>query len=615
MKKHTIPYHILLILALWSVLPFMGDDSIMAQKSVVTRLKVVAGRWKGETNDLRKSSSDFSWFDTDMHKASGDDYVYLGYSKNAQGRNRNKSNQLDTLSLPKSMITGVIVQNTEEKKLGGVAHTIQQNGRTYDLIEYDQVDDAHKDRKGPYRGSLRGRYCSSGHKHIYISHTGSNDYHNRQVLKDLILHTSHKDGCLGNCNLNSNSACERYLEPVWHTHVPVFSVSDEREHRVTCSSCYLDQLEYHNYRKRYGVEVRTMYPRFEADGKLSKLAAEYHYKTCETCGFKLKEEHDFYNPTASESQHAEICKYCGYTKQASHRDYGKVKMPVNDSIHAMMCDECAYIGYSPHSFGAPISMQWLRCDEGVASFKCIECDHLAYRKVDGIGHDFTDRGFCRRPGCIYRYQPAERDSAGVYHIRNAGNLYWFAGAVNLDSADINAVLDCDIDCDAQSDPEWTPIGYAPSHAYSGTFDAANYCITGIATRSMTHQDRTKGIFGYVGQKGIVRNLVVSSVQIDGWADLGIIAGRNDGTITGCTVSSGRVTAGMQGAYLGGICGVNGGSITDCYVSQHVWLGTPSQVAGGICGNNSGSVSAVSAKAIYAQEDINPLPPVGNESNQ
>lgn len=611
MKKHSLSYHILLILIAWSILPFMGGGSVMAQKNVITRLKVVAGDGKSDTREKRDSYSDFSWFSDDVHQGSGDDYVYLGFRKNTEGQTRN-GNDSESLSLSKSMITGLIIKNTDKDDLGKVQYTFQQNNRKYELIEYDQVLDSDKDRDGPYRGSLRGRYGVDQHNHIYISHTKSNDYHNRQVLQDMILHCEKKEGTLG--NLNSNSACKRYLELIWHTHVPVFNVYDEHQHHVTCRGCYLDQYEDHIYRTQHGVEVRTMYPRFEANGKLSELAAKYHYKTCEICGFKLKEEHDFYNPTASESEHAMICKYCSYTKQASHRDYGKVKMPVNDSIHAMTCGECAFIGYSAHSFGAPVSVQWQRCDEGVASFRCIECDHVAYHKIEGLGHDFTNKGICRRPGCIYPYQTAERDSTGIYHIRNIGNLYWFAGEVNQGSADINAVLDNDIDCDEQSDPEWTPIGNTPSHAYSGTFDAADHCIAGIASRSITNQDRTKGIFGYVGTKGTIKNLIVASVQINGWSDLGIIAGRNDGIITGCTVSSGRITAGMQGAYLGGICGINNGTITDCHVSQHVWLGTPSQVAGGICGNNSGSVSTVSTKAIYAQEDINPLPPIGNDNN-
>lgn len=609
MKKHSLLYNVLLFLFIWSILPFMGGGSIMAQKSVITRMKVVAGDGSSDTEKLRKSYSDFSWFSDDIHQASGDDYVYLGFKKNTKGWRWDNN---ESLPLAESMITGLIVKNTHKNNLGTVQHTIELNDKKYDLIEYHQVNDGDKDRDGTYRGSLRGRYGVDLHNNIYISHENSNNYHNTKVLQNIILHCSSKDGAIG--NLNSNSACKRYLELIWHTHVPVFNVHDEHQHHVTCHGCFLDQYEDHIYRTQHGVEVRTMYPRFEANGNLSKLAATYHHKTCEICGFKFNEEHDFYNPTASESEHAMICKYCGYTKQASHRDYGKETMPANDSIHAMSCGECAFIGYAPHSFGAPLRVQWQRCDEGVASFKCAECGYVAYRRIEGIGHDLQDKGVCRRPGCIYRYQPAERDSNGIYHIRNIGNLYWFAQAVNQGDADINAVLDNDIDSDGQSDPEWIPIGNMPSRAYSGTFDAANHYVAGITTRSMTNQDRTKGIFGYVGTKGIVKDLVVVSAQINGWSDLGIIAGRNDGTITGCTVSSGRVTAAMQGAYLGGICGINNGTIKDCHISQHAWIGTLSNVVGGICGNNSGSVSDVTTKAIYAQEHTTLLPLIGNDNN-
>lgn len=614
MKKHYLLYNVLLSLSFWGILPFVAGSSVMAQKNVITRIKVVAGDGKSDTKKLRDAQSYFSWFSDDMHTGSGDDYVFLGYRKNTEGLSWGDNNSLQSLPLSQSMITDVIVRDTHKDHLGNVPHTFWQNGKKYELIEYDQVWDSDANRDGPYRGSLRGRYGVDYHKHIYISHTGSNDYRNTRVLQDMSLYCEYKDGALGGCNLNSNSACKRYVKLYWHTHVPFFT-SNEREHRVNCHGCYLDQTESHRFMKRDGVEVRTMYPRFEANGTPSKHAAEYHYKTCTICGYKLQEKHDFYSPTAGESGHSVICKYCGYTNQAAHKDYGKVKMPLNDSIHSTACSECGYIGYSAHSFGAPIRILWQRCDEGVAAFKCNECDHIAYRKIEGLGHDFTYSGLCRRPGCIYRFPAAERDDAGVYHIRNIGNLYWFAQAVNQGASDINAVLDNDIAGGGQSDMEWIPIGNSPSHAYSGTFDAKNFGITGIATSSITNHDRTKGIFGYVGAKGIVKNLVVASVQINGWADLGIIAGRNDGTISGCTVSSGRVTAGMQGAYLGGICGNNGGTIKDCHVSQHVWVGTTAHLAGGICGNNSGSISAVTTKAIYTQEDINPLPPIGNDNNE
>ncbi|MDO4262352.1 MAG: hypothetical protein Q4C82_09755 [Eubacteriales bacterium] len=120
----------------------------------------------------------------------------------------------------------------------------------------------------------------------------------------------------------------------------------------------------------------------------------------------------------------------------------------------------------------------------------------------------------------------------------------------------------------------------------GTFEGGGHTITGL---TLTEEMSDYGLFRYVGQNGTVRNLTVEGEVTGGkeQENIGILAGSNAGTISGCTVrgtlngqsgtgalagrneETGTVSRSVNEALVdgkqstGGVVGVNEGTVTDC----------------------------------------------------
>ena len=119
--------------------------------------------------------------------------------------------------------------------------------------------------------------------------------------------------------------------------------------------------------------------------------------------------------------------------------------------------------------------------------------------------------------------------------------------------------------------------------FEGVFDGNGHTITNLklqVNRSMV------GLFGYIGQNGVVRNACLDAADIKGIHYVGGIAGRNEGVIQNCHVF-GRV----EGEYAcGGITGgcydpiPNVSEIRNCSFRGNV---TGTRATGGIVGDTDG----------------------------
>ena len=122
---------------------------------------------------------------------------------------------------------------------------------------------------------------------------------------------------------------------------------------------------------------------------------------------------------------------------------------------------------------------------------------------------------------------------------------------------------------------WTPIGDGWDYAFTGVFDGGNFTISGlvinIESRSTYNEDIYVGLFGYVSSGGVVKNVNVADAKINvtvtgnACTYAGIIAGRCDGDISGCS-SGGSVNVTAAASYrVGGIVGFikKYGDVTDC----------------------------------------------------
>ena len=152
---------------------------------------------------------------------------------------------------------------------------------------------------------------------------------------------------------------------------------------------------------------------------------------------------------------------------------------------------------------------------------------------------------------------------------------------------------------SDNDNNFTAIG-DESHHFEGHFDGGGHTISGIRIYKAVKQDADsyQGLFGYVNSGAEVKNVTLDDCRITGYKYVGGIAGRNDGTITGCRVTN-TVTV---DAHVGdannhaGIAGFNDepGTIQDCISSATVSMTSmasrrSSIMFGAIVGNNAGSL--------------------------
>ena len=180
---------------------------------------------------------------------------------------------------------------------------------------------------------------------------------------------------------------------------------------------------------------------------------------------------------------------------------------------------------------------------------------------------------------------------GTYTVTSADGLMNIAELVNGGKTDINITLTADIDLTGKY---WTPIGTSFKNSYTGTFDGGGHTITGL---TVTTNDKYAGLFGYIGNAGTVKNVVMEGVLItsnNGSSQAGGVAGFSRGTIENCSVS-GSVSGTV---YVGGVVGAQrGGSITGCSSSATV-KGTTD--VGGVAGQTNSNATMT---ACYATGNV------------
>lgn len=159
---------------------------------------------------------------------------------------------------------------------------------------------------------------------------------------------------------------------------------------------------------------------------------------------------------------------------------------------------------------------------------------------------------------------------------------------------------------------------APGVPFTGSFDGRDHVILNLVILAPTRY--AVGLFGRIGVRdvgkwgtpGVVQNVRLEAVAIDGHELVGALAGSNEGTILKCS-ASGSVTG--QRDFIGGLAGYNTGTVTICHTEGRVsghddvgglvgtnptgvithcsFTGTVrgSEGIGGLAGGNSGHIAA------------------------
>ena len=140
--------------------------------------------------------------------------------------------------------------------------------------------------------------------------------------------------------------------------------------------------------------------------------------------------------------------------------------------------------------------------------------------------------------------------------------------------------------DIEAEGVFTPIG-DEAHRFCGLFDGQGHVIRNLAAGG---QDFS-GLFGFVGNEGVICNLTLENAMVSGGRYSGALAGYSAGRIENCTVSGGRIIGRSEcdyGAATGGIVGLTNGTVKNCVSLDTEVYGK--RYVGGIAGSLcSGSV--------------------------
>jgi len=132
---------------------------------------------------------------------------------------------------------------------------------------------------------------------------------------------------------------------------------------------------------------------------------------------------------------------------------------------------------------------------------------------------------------------------------------------------------------------WQPIG-TQDNPFIGSFDGQGYEIRDLfINRPDEYYD---GLFGVVGEGGVIKNLGVVNATVTGEHCVGCLMGANLGTVSN-SYSTGNVT-GLD--FVGGMVGGNGGNVSDSHFTGSVTSNGDMGMGlvGGLVGYNDGDVS-------------------------
>ena len=237
----------------------------------------------------------------------------------------------------------------------------------------------------------------------------------------------------------------------------------------------------------------------------------------------------------------------------------------------------------------------------------IEVEFL--EQLDAIRHDLDGDGITEGA--------AEDEYAAAYPVSVeevvCNNCYGYELARPLDFAAADSYASGAVSTDWTAGGGWRPIG-GGRRPFAATFNGNGHAVSSLFITHAARAERSDGgLFGSVGESGVIRETGLLNVNVTGGDFVGPLAGSNNGTVShshatgsvsgyGCVgglvgsndfgvISSSYAATNVLGGrkYLGGLAGCNNrGTIIASYATGSVSGNTR---LGGLVGENSGSVIA------------------------
>jgi hypothetical protein len=125
-------------------------------------------------------------------------------------------------------------------------------------------------------------------------------------------------------------------------------------------------------------------------------------------------------------------------------------------------------------------------------------------------------------------------------------------------------------------------GWQPFGTFTGTFDGQGHEVRDLF---IYRPGRDKvGLFGHVGEGGVVKNVAVVNANVTGDSNVGGLVGWNDGTVKEKSYYTGSVTGNNE--HIGGLVGRNQGTVSSSNFTGTV-KGNNNNKVGGLVGYNKG----------------------------
>ena len=193
------------------------------------------------------------------------------------------------------------------------------------------------------------------------------------------------------------------------------------------------------------------------------------------------------------------------------------------------------------------------------------------------------------------------DENNIPGIRNADDLIDFCQLINgtykgnktlndfgkmVDGKMVYSLLR-DITLTEEDCAKLSPIADDEDEPFNDIFDGKGFTISNLILQDLSHT----GLFGYIGESGIVKNLHVKNARMKNVTKskyVGVIAVYNYGLIDGCSISNSILSSTPEGK-PGIICSFTQGTIINSFTYNNQIEVQSSSTAGGIVGNLSGNI--------------------------
>ncbi len=193
------------------------------------------------------------------------------------------------------------------------------------------------------------------------------------------------------------------------------------------------------------------------------------------------------------------------------------------------------------------------------------------------------------------------DEQNIPGIRNANDLIDFSQLINgtykgsktkydfgkeIDGKMVYSLLR-DITLTEEDCAKLSPIGPSSTKTFNDIFDGRGFTINDFILSDL----EDTGLFGYIGEFGIVKNLHMNNASMKGITlslNVGVIASHNDGLIDGCSVSNSTIKSKEKG-YIGVICSKCSGYIINSYTQNNIIHTKKESQSGSIVSSINGRV--------------------------